>query len=244
MRGLDHLTLPYASTVDLTDAAKGKGEVLVRTSPDAVIKGADAITNLAILPPELMQQVDNEVSVGEPRPVAVYVNGEFESLYKGKEVPKPTGDGEQPAEDKDRKVTEKGTVRLLVIGSNLGIEGLNPEDVFAGFDMTQVSQGGIDFLKDLRRYFADFQNWQIRISQVAESVQQNLRFLFNVLDWSIQNDALVEIRSKEYTERPLERIDDAEKRAIKYGNILGVPALFVAFGIARWAVRRRRKDPR
>ena len=247
--GLDHLTLPYTSSVELTDAVKGKGgEVLVKTSGDAVVKTADQISNgsLPVLPPELLDQVREDPKVDAARPVVVYVNGEFDSLYKGKEIPKaPAPDGKPaPTEDKDkdRKTVESGTIRLLVIGSNLGIEGLNPEDVFAGFDVAKVSQGGIDFLKDLKRYYTTFQNWQIRIGQIGETVQANLRFLFNVLDWSIQNDALVEIRSKEYTERPLKRIDDSTKRAIKYANILGVPLLFIAFGLVRYFIRRRRKE--
>lgn len=246
VRGLDHLTLPYATTVNVTDAAKDKVTVLARTSGEAVIKPASELGTVPILPPEQMKMAEAAAGVGEGRPVVAYVDGEFESLFKGKEIPKkaPADPSAPPApseDDKDRKVTESGKVRLLVIGSNLGIGGLNPEDVFAGFDVAQVSQGGIDFLKDLRRYYATFQNWQIRISQIAESVQANLRFLFNVMDWAIQNDALVEIRSKEYTPRPLDRIEDSTKRTIKYANILGVPALFVAFGIVRWALRRRRK---
>lgn len=244
MKGLDHLTLPYASTVSLSEAGAGKGEVLVRTSPEAIVQGADKITELPLLPPEQIKFAQSQSAAGEPKPVAVYVAGDFDSFYKGKEIPqKPAPEGEaapKPEKD-DRKNVDSGKVRLLVIGSNLGIGGLNPEDVFAGFDIAQVSQGGIEFLKDLRRYFAQFQNWQVRISQIAETVQQNLRFLFNVLDWSLQNDALVEIRSKEYTERPLDRLEDSTKRTIKYANILGIPAAFVLFGIARWALRRRRK---
>lgn len=239
MKGLDHLTLPYASTVSLTDAAKGKGEVLVKTSGEAIVKGADTIANLPLLPPDQLRFAKETPATGEPASAAVYVAGEFDSFFKGKDI--PAKEGAEADADKDRKRTDAGKVRLLVLGSNLGIGGLNPEDVFAGFDIAQVSQGGIEFLKDLRKYYAQFQNWQIRISQISETVQQNLRFLFNVLDWSLQNDALVEIRAKEYTERPLARLEDSTKRAIKYANIIGVPAAFILFGIARWALRRRRK---
>ena len=243
VRGLDHLTLPYATTVSLTDAAKDKASVLIRTSAEAVIKPASELGTVPILPPEQLQMAQSTPSAGEGKPVGVMVAGDFESFYKGKEIPTlPAVEGkEPPKDDANRKTVESGKVRLLVLGSDLGIGGLNPEDVFAGFDMGQVSQGGIDFLKDLRRYYATFQNWQIRISQISESVQANLKFLFNVMDWAIQNDALVEIRGKEYTPRPLDRIEDGTKRTIKYANILGVPALFIAFGIVRWALRRRRK---
>jgi len=66
-------------------------------------------------------------------------------------------------------------------------------------------------------------------------------FLQNLVDWLVADEALIGIRSKGGP-RPLDRIDDPGKRALLlYGNVLGAPALVVVFGLAYWAVRRRRR---
>lgn len=67
----------------------------------------------------------------------------------------------------------------------------------------------------------------------------NLAFLLNIVDWLAQDEALISIRSKQVTSRPLKEISSGGKRVIKYGSTLGLPLLVVLFGVARWQIRKR-----
>jgi ABC-type uncharacterized transport system involved in gliding motility auxiliary subunit len=249
LRNVSSLSFPYTSTVELTGGEKSEGdttaEVLVRTSREARVVPDSAVGRLPLLPPETLRFTQESVPNG-PKSVMAMYQGPVTSFFSGKDIPpRPTQEGEetdQAAADKDAKSRkDTGSARILVIGSNLGLEGLNVRDVLQGFDMAQVAQGGVEFFAELQNYAARFRNWQARITQISELVQDNIRFLFNVLDWSIQNEALVEIRSKGYQSRPLEQLTEGKQSAIKYANILGVPLLFILFGAVRYAISRKRR---
>ena len=67
----------------------------------------------------------------------------------------------------------------------------------------------------------------------------NLLFFQNLVDsLSLGNDLIV-IRSKGVTERPLKEISEPVKAAIRYGNIFGLTALVMLFGLIRYFLRRR-----
>ena len=69
----------------------------------------------------------------------------------------------------------------------------------------------------------------------------NLLFFQNLVDsLSLGNDLIV-IRSKGVTERPLKEISEPVKAAIRYGNIFGLTAVVLLFGLARYYLRRRSK---
>lgn len=252
LRGVDNLTLPYVSSIQI-DPQKQPGltaDVLVRSSASAVVRDAASVSSggLPLLPPETLSVARAANATGAV-PVAVLVTGEASSAFAGKTVPaKPIAEGASEEdtkkaqdEDKARKISEKGTVRILVIASNLGIGGINAEDVLAGFDMSKVAQGGMNFINELQNYQAKYQNWQLRITQIRETVEDNLRLLFNIMDWGVQNDALVQIRSKGYLHRPLKNVSETTQSMTKYANMLGVPFLFVLFGMGVMAVRKSRK---
>lgn len=65
-----------------------------------------------------------------------------------------------------------------------------------------------------------------------------LVFLQNAIDWLAQDDALISIRSKDRSPPPLLFESEVARDAAKYGNLIGVPLLFILFGIARLARRR------
>jgi gliding-associated putative ABC transporter substrate-binding component GldG len=69
----------------------------------------------------------------------------------------------------------------------------------------------------------------------------NLTFFLNMVDWLSQDEALIAIRSKQVTARPLKEISPGAKKLVKYGNTLGLPFLVILFGLARWQVKRRSK---
>ena len=69
----------------------------------------------------------------------------------------------------------------------------------------------------------------------------NLALFLNMVDWLSQDEALIAIRSKQVTARPLKAISPGAKKLIKYGNTLGLPLLVIVFGMVRWQIRRQAK---
>ncbi|KPL01034.1 MAG: hypothetical protein AMJ91_01985 [candidate division Zixibacteria bacterium SM23_73_3] len=69
----------------------------------------------------------------------------------------------------------------------------------------------------------------------------NLAFFLNMVDWLSQDEALISIRSKQVTARPLKEISAGTKKLIKHGNTFGLPFLVIVFGVLRWQIRRRAK---
>ncbi|MFQ5689165.1 MAG: Gldg family protein [Gemmatimonadota bacterium] len=66
----------------------------------------------------------------------------------------------------------------------------------------------------------------------------NLRFFMNAIDWLAQDEALISIRSKNRTPPRLLFSSAFVRDGVKYGNLIGVPLLFVLAGILRLARRR------
>jgi ABC-type uncharacterized transport system involved in gliding motility auxiliary subunit/ABC-type transport system involved in multi-copper enzyme maturation permease subunit len=78
--------------------------------------------------------------------------------------------------------------------------------------------------------------------QFVQSSPQNLVFLANAIDWLTQDESLIRIRSKDRTPPRLVFVSDAGRDALKWGNLLGVPLLFVLAGVVRVTGRRRRAE--
>jgi len=77
----------------------------------------------------------------------------------------------------------------------------------------------------------------------TRSNPQNLAFAANAVDWLAQDEALISIRAKNRTPPPLVFESDFTRAALKWGNLVGVPLLFVAWGTSR-VLRRRRLGSR
>ena len=69
----------------------------------------------------------------------------------------------------------------------------------------------------------------------------NQTFVLNIVDWLSLGDELIGIRSRQVTDRPLEDIGDGNKTLIKILNTFGVTILVIAFGLVRFALKRREK---
>ncbi|MEQ1856896.1 MAG: Gldg family protein [Longimicrobiales bacterium] len=78
--------------------------------------------------------------------------------------------------------------------------------------------------------------------QFVQPNQGNLAFLANSIDWLAQNEALIRIRSKDRTPPSLIFESDLTRNSVKWGNLVGVPLLFVLFGLWRVTGRRRRAE--
>lgn len=80
--------------------------------------------------------------------------------------------------------------------------------------------------------------------QYIQASPSNLTFLANALDWLAQDEALIRIRSKDRTPPNLVFASDVGRSLLKWGNLLGMPLLFVLVAVFRVTGRRRRAEAR
>lgn len=66
-------------------------------------------------------------------------------------------------------------------------------------------------------------------------------FFASMVDWLLQDPAMISIRSRGVATRPLKELESWQRDAIKWGNIVGIPALFILFGLLRFALLRARR---
>lgn len=76
---------------------------------------------------------------------------------------------------------------------------------------------------------------------IKSSGDANLTFILNTFDWLTQNSALISIRSKEVTERPLVEVSKSTKTFAKSLNFFLAPILIIIFGVIRWQIRKKMK---
>ena len=256
-RSIHSLSIPFTTTVRASEALRNDKafEVfdLIRTSDTSMVRAGTFNINPLSLRDEVLK-----LNANGPHTVAVLVRGPFKSAFVGKEIPKrpkvkkKSTPFPMPDEDKDetetdrelakRRFKDKGAGQLLVVASNLGIEGLTRETVLPGFTATKVAKFSVEALKAYQEWQANFQNWQIRIGQVSHLLQDNLRFISNVMDWSTAHEALVDIRSKGDTRRPMREVKSNDARNMRLAAMLGTPLLLLLFGFARLQLRRRRSN--
>ena len=77
------------------------------------------------------------------------------------------------------------------------------------------------------------------MDQFLRNSPEGAIFALTAIDWLTQTNALLGIRSKQPTPRPLVFESNFEMQAIKYLNLIGVPLAFVLFGAIRLLRRRR-----
>lgn len=251
-RSLASLSLPYTTSVEpskelLANKAFDVSRV-VRSSASSLRKPGP----VPVLPQTLKKLVLDTPPNG-PHTLALAVQGPFKSAFTGKEIPKrPAPEDSKDPQKAAQKPTDaeyelakrafkaEGKGKLLVIASNLGIEGLSRADVLAGFDLSKFQQFSPDSIKAFTQWQANFQNWQIRIGQISHLLNENLQFLSNVLDWASAHEALVAIRSKGDTRRPMDDLEPEKQKELRLGALIGSPLLLILLGLVRWRVRLRR----
>jgi len=80
--------------------------------------------------------------------------------------------------------------------------------------------------------------------QFLQANPQNLVFTLNAIDWLAQDEALIGIRSKLRTPPVMAFTSEFQRVALKWGNLVGVPLLFILLGVVRVTGRRRRAETR
>jgi ABC-type uncharacterized transport system involved in gliding motility auxiliary subunit len=59
----------------------------------------------------------------------------------------------------------------------------------------------------------------------------NQTLLLNLMDWLVLDEAMLAVRSRGLEAAPLKELTDGQRNAVKYVNMLGLPLVFVAFGL-------------
>jgi ABC-type uncharacterized transport system involved in gliding motility auxiliary subunit len=69
----------------------------------------------------------------------------------------------------------------------------------------------------------------------------NLLFFVQVMDYLVADDAIAAIRAKGVQARPVTIASEGAPMAIKLANVVGVPLLFILYGVIRWRMRVARR---
>jgi gliding-associated putative ABC transporter substrate-binding component GldG len=64
------------------------------------------------------------------------------------------------------------------------------------------------------------------------------QLLYNAVGWTVEDEALIPLRSKTMDARQLPAVSDSKATLIQWANILGLPVAFCLYGVARWRIRR------
>lgn len=67
------------------------------------------------------------------------------------------------------------------------------------------------------------------------------QLMFNAIGWTVEDETLAPLRSKTLTPRPIKISSDAKAAALQWGNVVGLPIAFCAFGLFRWRIRRAQR---
>ena len=203
--GLSTLTLPYPSSVRITEEAEKdkskskKSEEIAFSSGNTWTVNADGAE---VDPCKITASDKLESSI----PLAAVIDGDFVSYFKGKDLPK---DDKAPLKKEDFMEKSKKPGKLIVIGSSQ-----MPTDNIIS-TLAKV---------DRRQAF------------------NNFTFMQNVLDWMTNEADLIAVRMKNSSDPPINKdLSDGVKATIKYGNIIGIPLVFMLFGVVRWRIRRSNK---
>ena len=96
--------------------------------------------------------------------------------------------------------------------------------------------GGADDGGEFRLVVTGDSDWLS--DDVLQLAQENLAVALNLVDWLAQEDTLSAVRAKIITSRELLFPPSTHRNLVQYGNIAGVPLLFVLIGLFRFLRRR------
>lgn len=80
---------------------------------------------------------------------------------------------------------------------------------------------------------------RVVVAGSADFIANNLTFMVNLVDWMVQDEALISIRTKAVTVPTQRPMEPAERRVVQAVNLLGGAVLLWLFGAARRLTRRR-----
>ncbi len=69
----------------------------------------------------------------------------------------------------------------------------------------------------------------------------NQALVLNLVDWLLQDEALIGMRARGVQAAPLEPLSEGAREAVKLLHIAGLPLALVGFGLVRWRLREARR---
>jgi gliding-associated putative ABC transporter substrate-binding component GldG len=64
------------------------------------------------------------------------------------------------------------------------------------------------------------------------------QLLYNAIGWTVEDEALIPLRSKTMDSRQLPALSEAKASTVQWLNILGLPVVFCLYGVGRWRLRK------
>ena len=110
-----------------------------------------------------------------------------------------------------------------------------------------ISNPYMPFLSDPASILKESPETRILVTGDGSFVQDeygdatNSIFFANCIDWLLQDDALISIRSRGLQNKPIIELESWERNSLKYLNMIGVPIFFILAGLIRWLLRRARR---
>lgn len=213
-KNLNAIKLEFPSSIDTIIARGIDKTILLKTSPYSDAVFTPFIVNLA----SLYEEQDPRRYTKGNIPLGILLEGEFESVFKNRIVPR-SGSGEQ------LQLVEKSVpTQMLVVSDGDIIKNqlniLNPNipkgtPLPLGFDQFTGAQYG------------------------------NSDFLINTVDYMLDESGLISIRSRELKLRMLDRVRANESRALWQIVNTAIPiGVIVLFGLVFNFIRRRKYSKR
>ncbi|MCP4747180.1 MAG: ABC transporter permease [Desulfobacteraceae bacterium] len=164
-------------------------------------------------------------------PLAYFIEGSFHSYFKGK--PTPEKPAEKKKTDKDKKSDS----------SKDQADDKEAEKQESQIDLSQIERKEAFKEKSPKS--------KIFIMATAEMLKDNLldeqgrstnaMFMMNMIDALNDREGLAVMRSKGQPYNPLKQTGPVTRKAIKFGNIAGLPVVVIMFGMVVWVRRTARK---
>jgi gliding-associated putative ABC transporter substrate-binding component GldG len=205
------LHFPFVSTVAPLDGATGTFTWLVRSSSKSKLQ-----TKGFDIDPYKNYEVDS-FNQG-PYVVAATVTGKLSSYFAGQPLPQSAAKDEEKQSGKDGEDVDK-----TKDDNNLpSLQELQQSLVKATDKGRLIVVGCSDFMKN----------------DYLDGLMAS--FFFNSVDWLLQDEGLIGIRSRGMGNRPLKEIAPGMQQAVVYADILLVSLLLILTGLIYWWWRRRR----
>ncbi len=220
---LGQLNVPWAVPVEV-DPAKNKARkvtTLLSSSPDSWV------SDHANLLPDYRQYPQLGFPVGaerRSRPLAVMVEGGFDSAYKGKQSPL-LEQGNEPNAGKDAARPDPNKAAAKSPFATVGrVIGQSP----ASARLIVVGSNAL---------FND-QTINLMSQALGTTYRKPVEFALNLVDWSLEDQGLLAMRSRTRFARTLEPMSETQQAGWEYANY----ALVLAGLVVVWMVRRRRQS--
>jgi gliding-associated putative ABC transporter substrate-binding component GldG len=117
---------------------------------------------------------------------------------------------------------------------------------FISYFAGKAGEGGAEYIKDPASVLKESVDTRFLVAGSGTMArddggdQEDMAFLVNLADWLAQDPEMISIRNRGIADRPVVELSPGAKSALRYANVVGVPALFILFGVMRWQWRKAR----